>query len=92
MLALPDEPELTTGEIFDSGRVVSQPSGFLAQQGILCAGTLDGLLERPELLTLLDGFEKSLLAHERIDEHDAANQQQPVLDRTSATTAGCGAG
>ena len=87
MLAPPDETELASREIFDGGGVASQTSGFLAQQRVLAAGTLDGLLERPELLTLLDRFEEPLLADQRIDEDNTADQQQPVLDRPSATAA-----
>lgn len=87
MLAGPDETELASRKIFDGGGVAAQPSGFLAQQRILCAGTLDGVLERPELLMLLDCLEEPLLADQRIDEHDAADQQQPVLNRPSAAAA-----
>ena len=87
MLALPDQPELTAGEILDRHGIASKPRGFLAELRVFLASALDGLLERLELLTLFHRFEEPLLTDQRIDEHDAADQQQPIFDRTSTPTA-----
>ena len=87
MLARSDQSKLAPGEVLDRGRIALEALGFLAQQGVLRACALNGLLERLELLTLLHRLEKPLLSNQRIDEHDAANQQQAVFDCSSATTA-----
>ena len=87
MLAWPDQSELAPGEILDRGWIASEALGFLAQQRVLRACALDGLLQRLELLTLFHRLEKPLLSNQRIDEDDAANQQQTIFDRSSTTTA-----
>ena len=91
MLARSDEPELTTGEILDSARIAPQPSGFLSQERVLGARTLNRLLEHLELLTLLHRFEQPLFPDQRVDEDHRANEQQGVFDRPP-TAATCGAG
>ena len=88
MLARLDEPELAPGEILDRRRIAPQPLGFIAQQRVLRARAPDRLLECLELLTLLHRLEQPLFPHERIDEDDAPDEQQRVLERTSSTTTG----
>lgn len=90
MLARPDEPELTTGEILDSGGIAPQPFGFLSEQLILGARAPNRLLEHLELLPLLHRFEQPFFPHERIHENDTADEQQGVLNRPSTAATRCG--
>ena len=89
MLARSDEPELTTGEILDSARIAPQPSGFLSQERVLGARTLNRLLEHLELLTLLHRFEQPFFPDERVDEDHGANEEEGILDRPPAAATSC---
>lgn len=84
MLARADEPELTTGEIFDRGRIAAQPFRLFAEHFVFGARASNRLLEHFELLTLLHRFEQPFFSHQRVDEDDQADEQQGVLDGPSA--------
>lgn len=91
MLARPDEPKLTTGEILDRSGIASEPFGFLSEQLVLRARPANRLLEHLELLTLLHRLEQPFFTYERIHEDDAADEQQRVLNRPPSP-AMCGSG
>ena len=89
MLARSDEPELTTGVTLYRGRIAPQPSGFLSQERVLGARTLNRLLEHLELLTLLHRFEQPFFPDQRVDEDHGADEQQGVFDRTPTAATCC---
>lgn len=91
MLARLDQPELATSEIFDRRWVAAETPRLLAQSRVLGALPLNLLLENAKFLSFLDGFEESFLPDEPVQEHDAADEEQCVLDRSSPSPA-CGAG
>ena len=85
LLAGLDEAEVAAREILDRGGILSQPAGLLAQTHVVGADVGERLLERPELLPLLEHLDEPLLADESVEQEHAPNEQDQILhDPTAA--------
>src|SRR5262245_8932145 len=80
VLARLDQPELATSQIFDRRRIAPKALRLVPEKLVLGFRTPDRLLENLKFLTLLHGLEQPFFPDERIHEHDAADQQQRVLN------------
>jgi hypothetical protein len=79
-----DETQVAAGQVFNRGRILTQPTRFVPKAGVLGADARQRLLERPVLLTLLQHLDQALLANQAVEHQHAADEQDQILDDTAS--------
>src|SRR5688572_3201450 len=76
--------QVAAGQFFDRREVCFQPPDFGPQPGVLVFRRDNRLIEQPRLLPLLQHLQDALVAHQRVNEQDAADEDDQVLHHPPA--------